>query len=107
MFRDGAPGQPPHLAFVGNSDTAAQIELAESPDGLQWTVKDDAWMTGRPGCWDSAGVAPGPQPERLSTGDYLMLYKCVLCDAGCDGMTVQGRRCKADGARPAVQGLLV
>jgi predicted GH43/DUF377 family glycosyl hydrolase len=31
-------------------------------------------MAGRPGEWDASGVASGPQPERLSTGDYLMLY---------------------------------
>ena len=31
-------------------------------------------MSGRPECWDSKGVAAGPQPERLSNGDYLYIY---------------------------------
>lgn len=31
-------------------------------------------MNGRPGCWDAKGVAAGPQPERLSNGDYLYIY---------------------------------
>ena len=64
------------LAFVGNSDTAAAIWLAEATDdsALRWAVANRTWMTGRPGCWDACGVAPGGQPERLSSGDYLFLY---------------------------------
>jgi hypothetical protein len=50
LFRDGVPGQPRHLAFVGNSNTAAAVMLAESPDGLAWTVTNKTWMTGRQGC---------------------------------------------------------
>ena len=66
------------LAFVGNSDTAAAILLAESDDGVTWALPANAsrrtFMEGRPGCWDAPGVAAGPQPERLSTGDYLYIY---------------------------------
>jgi len=31
-------------------------------------------MKGRPGCWDSSGIAAGPQPEKLSNGDYLLIH---------------------------------
>ena len=76
LFRDGAPGAPPHLAFVGDSDTANVMWLAESQasDGESWAVVNKTWMSAREGCWDSHGVAPGPQPERLSSGDFLMIY---------------------------------
>lgn len=44
LFRDGdgdvnseRDGSDPHLAFVGNSNTANTILLATSDDGLQWT----------------------------------------------------------------------
>jgi hypothetical protein len=69
---------PPHFAFVSDSDTANAINLALSEDeGYTWTLNTtskDPWMSGRPGMWDASGVAAGPQPERLSTGDYLLLY---------------------------------
>ena len=72
---------PAHLAFVGNSDTANTILLATSSDGLTWTEPVDkrtgdpvVFMAGRPGCWDEKGVAAGPQPEKLSNGDYLYVY---------------------------------
>ena len=74
LFRDGEPGAPPHLAFVGDSDTANAIWLATSPDGLAWTVANKTWLTGRPACWDHYGVAPGPQPARLVNGDWLFVY---------------------------------
>ena len=69
--------EPPHFAFVGDSDTANAINLATSADGYAWalnTTSKAPWMAGRPGMWDASGVAAGPQPERLSSGDYLMLY---------------------------------
>ena len=31
-------------------------------------------LASRPQCWDSAGICAGPQPERLSDGNYLLLY---------------------------------
>ena len=68
---------PPHFAFVGDSDTANAINLATSQDGYAWalnTTSKAPWMAGRPGMWDASGVAAGPQPERLSTGDYLFIY---------------------------------
>ena len=76
LFRDGAPGAPPHLAFVGDSDTANAMWLAESQasDGASWAVVNKTWMVGRESCWDEHGVAPGPQPEQLSSGDYLLIY---------------------------------
>ena len=89
LFRDA--GAPPaastsasgggHLAFVSDSNTANAIMIADSThdDGLRWRLRNRSWangtlMSGRPGCWDEAGVAPGPQPERLSSGDYLLVY---------------------------------
>mmetsp|Transcript_22140 Transcript_22140/g.33465 ORF Transcript_22140/g.33465 Transcript_22140/m.33465 type:complete len:403 (-) Transcript_22140:93-1301(-) len=79
LFRDDQDDDGPHLAFVCNSNTADTIFIAESHNGIQWTIPKDPsrriLMTGRPGCWDSHGVAVGPQPERLSsTGDYLLIY---------------------------------
>ena len=68
---------PPHYAYVSDSDTANAINLATSSDGLTWTLATTSanpWMKGRPGMWDAPGVAAGPQVERLSTGDYLLLY---------------------------------
>lgn len=78
LFRDDSDDGGPHLAFVCNSNTADTIFLAESDDGITWSEPADparkVFMTGRPDCWDSSGVAAGPQPERLSTGDYLYIY---------------------------------
>ena len=65
---------PPHYAFVGNSNTANAILLATSQDGLKWSQENKTFMSNRPGCWDEKGVAAGPQPERLSNGDYLYVY---------------------------------
>ena len=65
---------PPHYAFVGNSNTANAILLATSQDGLKWQQENQTFMSNRPGCWDAKGVAAGPQPERLSNGDYLYIY---------------------------------
>jgi len=36
--------------------------------------KAQIFMAGREGCWDSVGVAAGPQPEKLSSGDYFYVY---------------------------------
>ena len=68
--------EPPHFAFVGNSNTANSIQLATSQDGLQWTLVKSStpWMSGRPNMWDSAGVAAGAQPLPLQNGDYLFIY---------------------------------
>jgi len=74
LFRDGEPGAPPHLAFIGDSDTANAIWLAESPDGVAWAVVNKTWMLSRPACWDHYGVAPAGQPARLSNGDWLLIY---------------------------------
>ena len=74
LFRDGEPGAPPHLAYIEDSGMANEIWLAESPDGFKWTAVDKTWMLSRPDCWDKFGVAPWPQPSRLATGDYLMIY---------------------------------
>lgn len=71
-----APAPARALAFVGNSNTAAAIWLAEANDdaALTWSIVNKTWMVGRPGCWDECGVAPGGQVEQLSSGDYLLIY---------------------------------
>lgn len=74
LFRENA-AEVQHLAFVGNSNTADKIYVFRSNDGLHWNSSTkQVFMEGRRGCWDSYGVATGPQPERLSTGDYLYIY---------------------------------
>lgn len=69
---DGNTGGPQHYAFVSDSNTAGSIILATSDNGLAWT-EAGIFMAARTGCWDEAGVAVGPHPVRLSTGDYLMI----------------------------------
>jgi predicted GH43/DUF377 family glycosyl hydrolase len=39
-------------------------------------------MQGRPGCWDACGAIAGPQPERLSSGDFLFVYNIDTEAAG-------------------------
>lgn len=79
------------------SNTAAALLLAESTDGLTWgaaankSKRQFSWPAGRfdswpnslfglpdtpplQDCWDAGGVAAGPQPERLSSGDWLYIY---------------------------------
>lgn len=94
LFRDDEPsatataaasaaaGQ--HYAFVSDSNTAGSIILATSQDGLSW-AEDGIFMAARKGCWDEAGVAVGPQPERLSTGDYLMICASRLFEPSAAG----------------------
>ncbi len=79
LFRDeGVLAGTPHLAFVADSVNAGSLVLAESKDGITWTLAPNSsgrlFMKGREGCWDAPGVAAGPQPERLSTGDFLYIY---------------------------------
>ena len=75
LFRDGDAlgGDTKHLAFVSTYNCFT-IRLAESDDGRNWTITDPTWMQGRPGCWDACGAIAGPQPERLSSGDFLFIY---------------------------------
>ena len=81
LFRAGDAAAP-HLAFVSDSNTANTLLLAESAGGdpTRWRLRTGAndtahvFMRGRRGCWDEAGVAAGPQPERLSSGDFLYVY---------------------------------
>jgi len=72
LIRDDVPGSV-HYAFLGTSDTASGLAYATSDDLLNWTYQG-SWQGGRPGKWDSNGLAVGPQPMRLSTGDYIMFY---------------------------------
>lgn len=66
--------EPPHYAFVGDSNTANIIMLATSQDGINWEESSKTFMEPRPDCWDAKGVAAGPQPELLSNGDYFYIY---------------------------------
>jgi predicted GH43/DUF377 family glycosyl hydrolase len=62
-----------NLAFVSSYDCST-ILLAESAGGTDWAVTDPTWMQGREGCWDDCGAIAGAQPEKLSSGDYFMVY---------------------------------
>jgi predicted GH43/DUF377 family glycosyl hydrolase len=57
-------------------------------DGRTWTITDPTWMQGRPGCWDECGAIAGPQPERLSSGDYLFVYN-IDTEAGGKGNNIK------------------
>lgn len=95
LFRDdGVDGtaEQQHLAFVTAYDCFT-ISLAESRDGRAWAVTDADWMQGRPGCWDACGAIAGPQPERLSSGDYLFVYNIDTEAAGKGNDTAPLGRC--------------
>eukprot|EP00040_Diaphanoeca_grandis_P007084 m.2893 g.2893 ORF g.2893 m.2893 type:complete len:397 (-) comp1825_c0_seq1:194-1384(-) len=72
LFRDDVPNAN-HLAFVSTYNCYT-ISLAESTDGRTWSITNPTWMQGRPGCWDACGAIAGPQPEVLSSGDFLFIY---------------------------------
>ena len=91
LFRDDVVGAK-HLAFV-SSYNCFTIQLAESVDGQQWSITDPSWMQGRPGCWDACGAIAGPQPERLSSGDYLFVYNIDTEAAGKGNDTKPLGRC--------------
>ena len=63
LLMTSSHSEGPHLAFVCNSNTANQILLAESTDGVKWVLPTDpskaVFMAGRPECWDKDGVAAG------------------------------------------------
>jgi predicted GH43/DUF377 family glycosyl hydrolase len=91
LFRDDVP-EAKHLAFV-SSYNCFTVSLAESSDGHQWAITNHTWMQGRPGCWDACGVIAGPQPERLSSGDYLFVYNIDTEAAGKGNDTKPLGRC--------------
>lgn len=72
LFRE----QPPHYAYIADSNTAHVLNLLQSQDGFHWTeaTPGTPFMSGRKDCWDQAGVAAGAQPEKLSDGNYFMTY---------------------------------
>ena len=70
LFQDA----PPHLAFVSDSNTAGALLIATSETGFEWNLTNQTLLAGRPGYWDAPGVGAGPQPQRLSTGDWLYVY---------------------------------
>ena len=93
LFRDETGPDAKHLAFV-SSYNCFTILLAESSDGKSnWTITDPTWMQGRPGCWDACGTIAGAQPERLSTGDYFLLYNIDTEAAGLGNDTKPLGRC--------------
>ena len=93
LFRDDAgAGESTHLAFV-SSYNCFTILLAESSDGREWSIANSTWMQGRPGCWDACGVIAGAQPERLSSGDYFLLYNIDTEASGRGNRTAPLGRC--------------
>jgi predicted GH43/DUF377 family glycosyl hydrolase len=77
--REGSEGAPsPHLAFVGNSNTAAALLLAESTDGIHWALPKNEtrriFMDARPKCWDAGGVAAGEWAASAAIDLDLCVY---------------------------------
>ena len=65
---------PPHYAFVGNSDTANVIKLATSQDGYSWILNSTDWMSGRKGMWDESGKSESKLlPFRTDNTNLLFL----------------------------------
>ena len=72
-----------HYAFVATSSISAALNYATSTDMINWKLKG-FWQGGRPGRWDAHVLAAGPQPMKLSTGDYVYFYNT---DAGVGAFT--------------------
>jgi predicted GH43/DUF377 family glycosyl hydrolase len=81
-----------HLAFI-SSYNCFTISLAESMDGLNWNITEPNWMQGRQHCWDACGTIAGPQPERLTSGDFLFIYNIDTEAAGKGNDTKPLGRC--------------
>ena len=77
LFRDGEPGAPPHLAFVGDSDTANALRLAETADGFTWSVVNKTWMLQRAGCWDHFGSTFSAGPQQAPATRHNAPYPSV------------------------------
>ena len=67
-----------HFAILATSDTSAALRYATSTDMVTWTDRG-FFQRGRPGMWDAHGMAAGPPPQQLTTGDYVYFYNT---DAG-------------------------
>jgi len=77
---------PPHYMFVYNltnghapdpdrgATGAHGIVVATSVDLLAWKLTEKVLLPTRPGMWDQGLVEPGPPPERLTDGNYFMVY---------------------------------
>ena len=71
---DYAPAPDLHYAFVAIAGDAGPMYVGTSGDLIHWNVSDTIWQQGRKGCFDHNGLAAGPPAERLSDGNYLLLY---------------------------------
>ena len=71
---DYAPMPDMHYAFVAIAGDAGPMYIGTSADLIHWNVSDTIWQQGRKGCFDYNGLAAGPPAERLSDGNYLLLY---------------------------------
>jgi predicted GH43/DUF377 family glycosyl hydrolase len=50
------------------------LTLMTSSDGMKTWVNHSTLLLTRPGKWDNATLSSGPPPQRLSNGDWFMLY---------------------------------
>eukprot|EP01059_Diplonema_ambulator_P002372 TRINITY_DN12027_c0_g1_i1.p1 TRINITY_DN12027_c0_g1~~TRINITY_DN12027_c0_g1_i1.p1 ORF type:complete len:340 (+),score=59.94 TRINITY_DN12027_c0_g1_i1:684-1703(+) len=74
LIRDDYPQNTTNFIFATDDGLAGALRIGTSPNLYNWTMTDQILIQGRPGMWDAAGVAAGPSPTRLTTGDYLFLY---------------------------------
>eukprot|EP00762_Andalucia_godoyi_P001988 ANDGO_02509.mRNA.1 hypothetical protein EMIHUDRAFT_206771 len=61
---------PPHFLLWGDTD----IRIANSSSLTSWSDVGEILLSPRPSSFDSMLVESGPNPMKLSTGDYLFLY---------------------------------
>eukprot|EP01064_Diplonema_japonicum_P000673 TRINITY_DN10442_c0_g1_i1.p1 TRINITY_DN10442_c0_g1~~TRINITY_DN10442_c0_g1_i1.p1 ORF type:complete len:340 (+),score=27.34 TRINITY_DN10442_c0_g1_i1:43-1062(+) len=73
LIRDDSVNTTNYI-FATDDGLAGALRIGTSSNLYNWTMTDDILIQGRPGMWDAGGVAAGPSPVRLTTGDYLFLY---------------------------------
>jgi predicted GH43/DUF377 family glycosyl hydrolase len=64
----------PSLLFFGDSTLVPGIQVATSYNLIDYIYNASVWLPVRPNQFDSVLVEAGPQPLRLSDGNYLFLY---------------------------------
>jgi len=72
LIRDGYPG--PHYLFYGDCSIYPGLQIATSPDLINWTIQPGLLIEKRAASFDSALVEAGPMPLQLSDGNYLFIY---------------------------------
>ena len=73
---DNSPSSPQQC--LGNN-CCSPTPVCTDPEGMRCThptagVGRRVLLAPRPGCWDSGAICGGPQPEKLSNGNFLHIY---------------------------------